>query len=88
VKAVFTIATEFDPEASDADKAREAVELLLDNALAGNEDVLDDYGNPTIGEASDVLAQILRHPDTDDAHYILREVYKHMGVPLPAFLET
>lgn len=87
MKATFTVTVEFDPEASDPDKAREAVGLLIDNALMGNEDVLDDFGNPTIGEVDGGLAEMLRQPDTDDAHYLLREVYKHMNVPLPAFLE-
>jgi len=49
--------------------------------------ILDDLGNPTIGETGLELAYLLTHPDTDDATYVLREVYKLMGLPVPEFLE-
>ena len=85
-KYTFTITAEFDPEATSADDVGDAIDLLLDNALS-SPGILDEHGDPTIREVDGTLTEMLSKPDTDDAHYILREVYKHMGVPLPGFLE-
>lgn len=85
-KCTYTITAEFDPEATTADDVAGAIDLLLDNALS-SPGILDDQGGPTIHEVDGTLTEMLRKPDTDDAHYVLREVYKHMGVPLPGFLE-
>jgi len=34
------------------------------------------------------LQELLLRPDTDDATYILRQVYVNMGLPIPSFLEV
>lgn len=86
MKFTYTITAEFDPEATTADDVGQTIDLLLSNALS-SPGILDEHGDPTIRETDTGLTELLRQPDTDDAHYILREVYKHMGVPLPGFLE-
>lgn len=86
MKYTYTITVEFDPEATNADDVGQAIDLLLDNALS-SPGILDEYGDPTIREVDSTLTEMLSKPDTDDAHYVLREVYKHMGIPLPGFLE-
>ena len=86
IKSTFTLTVEHD-DAHDEDTIGGAVDTLLETATS-TPGILDDLDNPTIGETGLELAYLLAHPDTDDAHYILRQVYKHMGVPLPNFLET
>jgi len=85
IKSTFTLTVEHD-EAHDEDTIGEAVDTLLETALS-TPGILDDLGNPTIGETGLELAYLLTHPDTDDATYVLREVYKLMGLPVPEFLE-
>jgi hypothetical protein len=85
IKSIFTLTVEHD-EAHDEDTIGEAVDTLLETALS-TPGILDDLGNPTIGETGLELAYLLTHPDTDDATYVLREVYKLMGLPVPEFLE-
>ena len=36
----------------------------------------------------DQIRSILEQPETDDATYVLREVYEHLGMSVPDFLET
>lgn len=86
MKSTFTITVTHD-DAHDADTIGDALDTLLETATS-TPGILDDLGNPEIGTVDGQLEEMLRHPDTDDAHYILREVYKHMGLPLPSFLET
>ena len=84
-KTTFTITVEHD-DAHDGDTIGEAVDTLLETALS-TPGILDEIGNPRVGDTDLQLATLLAEPDVDDAHYILREVYKHMGLPLPSFLE-
>jgi len=86
VKHTFTITVEYDPTFANADAIGNGVDTLLETA-ASTPGILDDLGNPQIGAIDGQLQQLLTQPDTDDAHYVLREVYKHMGLDLPDFLE-
>ena len=47
--AKLTIEVEFDDEITDAEGMAAAVDILLNNALS-TEGILDDYGNPQIGQ--------------------------------------
>ena len=85
-KTTFTLTVEHD-DAHDADTIGNAVDTLLETALS-TPGILDDLGNPEIGQTGLELAYLLTHPDTDDATYVLRQVYKHMGLPIPSFLEV
>jgi hypothetical protein len=82
----FTLTVTFD-DAHDADTIGEAVDTLLETALS-TPGILDDLGNPEVGQTRMELAELLRQPDTDDATYVLRQVYLQMGLPIPAFLEV
>lgn len=84
-KSTFTLTVEHD-DAHDEDTIGNAVDTLLETATS-TPGILDDLGNPEIGQTGLELSYLLTHPDTDDAHYILREVYKHMNLPIPTFLE-
>ena len=86
MKYTFTIAVEYDDEKADEDAIGNAVDTLLETALS-TPDILGDLGNPKIGQTDGQLQQLLTQPDTDDAHHVLREVYKTMGLPLPDFLD-
>jgi hypothetical protein len=48
--AKLTIEVEFDDEVTDAEGMTLAVDYLLNTALS-TEGILDDYGNPQIGQA-------------------------------------
>jgi hypothetical protein len=85
-QTTFTLTVEHD-DAHDGDTIGSAVDTLLETALS-TPGILDELGNPEIGQTGLELHELLRQPDTDDATYILREVYKHMGLPIPAFLEV
>lgn len=82
----FTLDVTFDEKVTDEDSVGEAVDSLVETA-ASTPGILDDYGEVHIGQTELALSEVLRHPDTDDAHYILRQVYKMMNVPCPGFLE-
>jgi hypothetical protein len=84
-KATFTITVEYNPEYADEDSIGNAVDTLLETAMS-TPGILDDLGNPEIGPTDGQLQHVLTEPDTDDATYVLRQVYKLMGVPLPGFL--
>jgi hypothetical protein len=82
----FTLKVDFD-DAHDGDTIGNAVDVLLETALS-TPGILDDLGNPDIGQTGLELHELLLRPDTDDATYILRQVYIKMNLPIPAFLEV
>jgi hypothetical protein len=82
----FTLKVDFD-DAHDGDTIGNAVDTLLETALS-TPGILDDLGNPEIGQTGLELHALLTEPDTDDATYVLRQVYIKMGLPIPAFLEV
>ena len=82
----FTLKVDFD-DAHDGDAIGNAVDTLLETALS-TPGILDDLGNPEIGQTGLELHELLRQPDTDDATYVLRQVYMLMGLPIPTFLEV
>ena len=90
--AKFTLEVEFDPEITDEDSVASALDTLMETALS-TPDILDDCGNPKVGEffpESDLLGQLrelLTHPDIDDAHHNLREAHKLLGIPTPGYLD-
>lgn len=84
--STFTISVVHD-DAHDEDTIGDALDTLLETATS-TPGILDDLGNPEIGQTGLELSYLLTHPDTDDAHYVLRQVYKHMNLPLPDFLNT
>lgn len=84
---IFTLAVTFDEKVTDEDSIGEAVDSLVETA-ASTPGILDDYGEVHIGQTEMGLSQLLSQPDTDDAHYILRQVYEMMNVPCPGFLEV
>ena len=84
-KYTFTITAEFD-DAHDIDVIGGAIDTLLETALS-TPGVLDDLGNPQIGETDGQLQAMLERPETDDATYVLREVYTLLGLPIPSFLD-
>jgi len=86
-KHTFTLTVEYNEELVDVDVLGEAVDTLLETALS-TPGILDDLGDPEIGVTDGQLQGVLEQPDTDDATYVLRQVYELMGVPLPAFLEV
>lgn len=85
-RITFTITVNYNPEATDEDAVGDAVDTLLETAQS-TPGILDDYGNPEVSCTDGSLQYMLEQPDTDDAHYLLREVYKHMGVDVPEWLE-
>lgn len=82
----FTLPVEHGDD-QDADSLGYAIDALLETALS-TPGILDEYGSPTIGETCGELQELLLRPDTDDATYILRQVYVKMGLPIPSFLEV
>lgn len=47
--AKFTLSVEYDPEATDPESLARALDILLESAT-DDPTILDDYGNPKIGE--------------------------------------
>lgn len=82
----FIITVNYDPDITTSDSVGHAVDTLLETAL-DTPGILDEYGSPDISCTDGGLQHMLEQPDTDDAHYLLREVYKHMGVDVPKWLK-
>jgi len=82
----FTVTVNFNPDITDADSVGNAVDTLLENAL-DTPGILDEYGSPDVHFTDGSLQQMLEQPDTDDAHHLLREVYKSMCLDIPSWLE-
>lgn len=86
-KYTFTLTVNYDPNLTDEDSVGAAVDYLLETAL-DTPGILDEYGDPDVSQTDGRLQHMLEQPDTDDAHYLLREVYKHFGLDIPDFLEV
>lgn len=86
-KYTFTLTVNYNPDLTDEDSVGAAVDYLLETAL-DTPGILDEYGDPDVSQTDGSLQHMLEQPDTDDAHYLLREVYKHFGLDLPGFLEV
>jgi len=84
--STFTITVVHDDN-HDVDTIGNALDMLLETATS-TPGILDDLGNPEIGVVDGQLEEMLRRPDTDDARFILRQVYEHLNLPIPDFLET
>jgi hypothetical protein len=84
-KYTFTLTAEFD-DAHDPDTIGNAIDTLLETAQS-TPGILDDLGDPTIGDTDGQLQAMLEQPETDDATYVLREVYELLGLPIPSFLD-
>lgn len=48
-KATFTVQVTYDPEITDPESLASALDTLMETALS-TPDILDDYGNPEVGE--------------------------------------
>lgn len=48
-KAQFVVEVEYDAKKTDPDSLAEALDRLMETALS-TPDILDDYGNPRVGE--------------------------------------
>lgn len=49
--------------------------------------MVEDLEFHALQDEVEQLKEMLRHPDIDDAEHILREVYRHLDLPVPSFLD-
>ena len=82
--STFTVSVLYD-DAHDEDTIGDALDTLLETATS-TPGILDDLGILKIGQTRLELSYLLTHPDTDDAHYVLRQVYQLLNLPIPEFV--
>lgn len=81
----FTITVNYNPKITNEESVGAAVDNLLETAL-DTPGILDEYGNPDVSQTDGGLQHMLEHAFAADAYYLLREVYKHFGLKIPAWL--
>lgn len=83
----FIVTFNYDSDATDPDALEEALFTLLETAM-DTPGILDNHGNPDLSGPDGSLQAMLEEPDTDDAHFVLRQVYEHMGLKVPDFVKV
>ena len=76
-KTTLTLSVEYDPEVTDPESLACALDRVMGTALS-TPDLLDEYGNPHVGDFYLLDANVSNFPETNGIHVTVSDVTVHV----------